>query len=166
MGDLTVLQSIVDLLNDNGMPYWVAGGLAVDGFFHKKTRSHKDIDFLILQKDKTRLSRLLVENSIEILESDAHKIVTRLQGIIVEFLFIEETASTYTIQTAFAQVSFPKRLFDKEGILTKIKDVKFKIVPLEFIYLSLQRSKKDQQHLEHFEELVSKEKLKLIKIVE
>ena len=45
-------EEIVEILKQLSIPWWIAGGWAIDLFIGKQTREHSDIDVLILRKDQ------------------------------------------------------------------------------------------------------------------
>ena len=53
------LNQVADVLAPLGVPWWVAGGLAVDAQVGKPTRAHADADVLVLQRDVAAVARAL-----------------------------------------------------------------------------------------------------------
>jgi hypothetical protein len=54
-------KEVKQLLNDLTIPWWIAGGWAIDLFIGKQTREHLDIDVLILRKDQFIIKEFLSE---------------------------------------------------------------------------------------------------------
>jgi len=55
----TSVQEIAEIFSDFVIPWWIAGGWALDLFLGKQTRDHLDIDVLILRKDQLYVQKKL-----------------------------------------------------------------------------------------------------------
>jgi hypothetical protein len=55
------VDKVVDLLWPSQIPWWVAGGWAIDLFLGRQTRKHDDIDILILRHDQLHIQKHLNE---------------------------------------------------------------------------------------------------------
>jgi len=53
------VQEVFRLFSSFKIPWWIAGGWALDLFLGKQTREHLDIDILILRKDQLYLQKKL-----------------------------------------------------------------------------------------------------------
>lgn len=53
-------EEIFELFKSLTIPWWIAGGWAIDLFLESKTRDHLDIDLQILRKDQIILQKFLV----------------------------------------------------------------------------------------------------------
>ena len=53
------LQEVVTLFRPAAFPWWVAGGWAIDLFLSTRTRTHADVDVLVLRRDQRSLRALL-----------------------------------------------------------------------------------------------------------
>ena len=54
-------DEVQELLKDLAIPWWIAGGWAIDLFLGKSTREHEDIDILILRSDQLALQEYLCD---------------------------------------------------------------------------------------------------------
>ena len=52
---------ICDLMRANGITIWVDGGWGVDALLGKRTRRHRDLDFVVQQQEVPRMRELLDE---------------------------------------------------------------------------------------------------------
>lgn len=52
-------EEIYELFKSLTIPWWIAGGWAIDLFLGSKTRNHLDIDIQILRKDQLKLQEFL-----------------------------------------------------------------------------------------------------------
>ena len=59
LDQLAVLAGLHDLLQDQGIPYWLFGGWAVDFHAGVLTRPHGDIDIAVWLDDRDRIAKLL-----------------------------------------------------------------------------------------------------------
>jgi Aminoglycoside-2''-adenylyltransferase len=57
---LTALASVHELLDRNGIDYWLFGGWAVDFYVGAVTRPHDDVDIAVWLADYERIATLLV----------------------------------------------------------------------------------------------------------
>jgi lincosamide nucleotidyltransferase A/C/D/E len=55
----TDVVELYQALNDKGIQIWIDGGWAVDALLGRETRSHKDLDIAIQQKDVPKLRKFL-----------------------------------------------------------------------------------------------------------
>lgn len=53
------LDSVAELFKSVDIPWWIAGGWAIDLFLGRQTREHADIDVLVLREDYAELRRHL-----------------------------------------------------------------------------------------------------------
>ena len=53
------VQEIAEIFSDFKIPWWIAGGWALDLFIGRQTREHFDIDVLILRKDQMYVQKKL-----------------------------------------------------------------------------------------------------------
>ena len=53
------IDEVADLMSDVGVPWWIAGGWAIDLFLGKQTRSHGDTDILIRRGDQLEIQAYL-----------------------------------------------------------------------------------------------------------
>ena len=66
MGDLGVWDPLnpsngMELLSELTVPWWVAGGWAIDLFYGAQTRPHGDFDIEVLRRDHQTVRRFMVE---------------------------------------------------------------------------------------------------------
>jgi hypothetical protein len=54
-------DQIQELLKDLPIPWWIAGGWAIDLFLGRESRAHQDTDVLILRKDQLALQQYLAD---------------------------------------------------------------------------------------------------------
>ena len=55
------IQEVVELFSGLSVPWWIAGGYAIDLFVGRETRSHGDMDVLIRRDDQLEVQRYLSE---------------------------------------------------------------------------------------------------------
>lgn len=55
------LDQVSEIFTSLGVPWWIAGGLAVDAHVGRRTRDHPDADVLILDRDIAAVSLALPE---------------------------------------------------------------------------------------------------------
>ncbi len=60
-------------LEDMGVRIWIDGGWAVDALLEKQTRSHKDLDIAVENKDMEKLKNYLVQHGFKEIEREEHK---------------------------------------------------------------------------------------------
>ncbi|MCD4848489.1 MAG: amino acid transporter [Candidatus Aegiribacteria sp.] len=53
------IQEVAELLSGLSVPWWIAGGYAIDLFVGRETRSHGDMDVLIRRDDQLEVQRYL-----------------------------------------------------------------------------------------------------------
>ncbi|MDP6778940.1 MAG: hypothetical protein QGI83_19460, partial [Candidatus Latescibacteria bacterium] len=46
------VEDVADLMSDIDLPWWIAGGWAIDLFLERQTRDHGDTDILIRREDQ------------------------------------------------------------------------------------------------------------------
>lgn len=61
---------LYNLFQENGIEVWIDGGWGVDALLGKQTRSHKDLDIAIYDKDKSKLRKLLEEREYKDLDRE------------------------------------------------------------------------------------------------
>jgi len=54
--DFAAVSAVCSLLSRLTVPYWIAGGWAVDLAVGRVTRDHADVDVMLLERDKRALS--------------------------------------------------------------------------------------------------------------
>jgi len=59
---LSALARVSDLLGEEGIPYWLFGGWAVDFYAGSVTRAHDDVDIAVWLKDLPRIAKVLEED--------------------------------------------------------------------------------------------------------
>jgi hypothetical protein len=57
------VKETVDLLSELHVPWWIAGGWAIDLFLGRQTRKHGDTDVLIRRNDQLEVQRYLVDRN-------------------------------------------------------------------------------------------------------
>lgn len=55
------VEEVVDLMSGLHVPWWIAGGLAIDLFLGRQTRTHGDTDVLIRRNDQLEVQRHLAD---------------------------------------------------------------------------------------------------------
>ena len=55
------VDEVTDLLSHVRLPWWIAGGWAIDLFLGRQTRSHGDIDVLIRRDDQLEVQKYLAD---------------------------------------------------------------------------------------------------------
>jgi len=84
------LKIIIELLELYKIWYRVVGGIAVDAHNGSRTRSHYDIDTIVLQQDVEAIKNLLEEKGYNP-EMKDHQILAKVAGTRVEFMiFVRE----------------------------------------------------------------------------
>lgn len=53
------LEHVIELFRAAGVPFWIAGGFAIDLFVGRRTRAHEDIDVEIIRGDDLVLASFL-----------------------------------------------------------------------------------------------------------
>lgn len=59
--DPLTIDQVVDLMADLTVPWWIAGGWAIDLFLGRQTRTHEDTDVLIRRADQLVVQRHLAD---------------------------------------------------------------------------------------------------------
>ena len=54
-------KEVCALLSALAVPWWIAGGWAIDLFVGRQTRTHGDIDVLVLRKDQLKVQKYLAD---------------------------------------------------------------------------------------------------------
>jgi hypothetical protein len=60
------VEDAAGLMSDAGVPWWIAGGWAIDLFLGRQTRPHGDTDVLILREDQLAVQDHLVTRGLEL----------------------------------------------------------------------------------------------------
>jgi hypothetical protein len=55
------VAQVAELMSDLSLPWWIAGGWAIDLFLGRQTRTHGDTDVLIRRDDQLRVQRYLMD---------------------------------------------------------------------------------------------------------
>ena len=64
------MLAVRSLLSDLTVPYWIAGGWAIDLAVGRVTRDHADVDVMLLERDEHALSTDLTEVDVRLMGRD------------------------------------------------------------------------------------------------
>ena len=96
---LDLLRELAQLLGGARVRFWLRGGWALDFHAGQITRDHGDIDLVARYRQRSRIKRLLEENSYRVVElgdlASVH-FSKRGQDIALAFIWTEETARMVT----------------------------------------------------------------------
>jgi Aminoglycoside-2''-adenylyltransferase len=68
--DFAAVSAVCSLLSGLTVPYWIAGGWAIDLAVGRVTRDHADVDVMLLERDKRALWDELAEDKVQITGRD------------------------------------------------------------------------------------------------
>lgn len=171
---LVILNELDDLFAKEGIKNFVVGGWAIEGHGGPKTkREHHDIDYLIFQKDRSKIEEILSKENYEIVKQEygkdgqlhdfKHKLAGKKDGIEIDFGFIdinEENKEVYI--PAFPEFHFPieflsggkSSLKSENGCLSK-----FNVVSKELLLALKAKSERieDQRDVEFLKKEIKNE---------
>jgi lincosamide nucleotidyltransferase A/C/D/E len=80
----------VKLLSSLDVPFWLAGGWAMDALLHRQTRSHSDLDLIVARDDETLIVSSLTHRGsvIEEDERPSRLAMRDPQGVGIDLLFM------------------------------------------------------------------------------
>ena len=67
--------AVRSLLSDLTVPYWIAGGWAIDLAVGRVTRDHADVDIMLLERDEHALRTDLTQVDIQLISRDGQRSV-------------------------------------------------------------------------------------------
>ncbi len=114
--ELAALGSVVDLLDDGRIDFWLAGGWAVDFHHGEVTRSHSDIDLVVYHSDKERIHQALIASGFAVTDDtdpDAEMIHMR-DGLKVDLSFITVQPDGTTVTPGWEYWPWPADSFTGE----------------------------------------------------
>lgn len=77
-------HDVAEVLQDLPVPWWIAGGLAIELFLGRSTRRHHDLDFAVLRRDQLALMRHLVGWDIYTAKATPERRLERWDGQLIE----------------------------------------------------------------------------------
>ena len=126
---LAALARIHELLEGQGIEYWLFGGWAVDFHAGSVTRAHDDLDIAVWLKDDVRVAALLLADGWMHMPEPGEDGYTgyRRDAVKLEVAFLarSETGQVYTPLRGGGRGEWPKGAFgsdvaDLEGIRAKV----------------------------------------------
>ena len=89
---LSIIREVVDILGTAGLSFWLWGGWAVDFLTGDIGRPHRDIEFVVFERDRERLKTLLAQHTFELVDDRPEDVISRKQGQLVEFYFVKKNS--------------------------------------------------------------------------
>jgi aminoglycoside-2''-adenylyltransferase len=85
---LSLIREVVGLLHTGRVPCWLHGGWGVDFLLGTVSRPHDDIEFVVWERDRERLKKLLRARGFEVIRDRPEDVISTKHGHLVEFYFI------------------------------------------------------------------------------
>lgn len=110
-----VLAQLVKSFEDQGIPYWVTGGVAYDSFPEIPVKHHKDLDVIVAAEDMERVRKVLRElRGKNIQEITPLFYSAELRGERVEFFAFTRTGSRVLSGSVSLDVLYPYRFLEEK----------------------------------------------------
>lgn len=136
---LPELKKLISVL-PKSVPYYIIGGLAIDGYMGKLTRMHNDADLMCWRKDLKSVEKALDKIGYKVnfhYFKDNHKkayyIETKEENPIISFLIMDELPKN-KFEISLGKMThqvFPKSYLGSKKV--KINNLEFPVVKLELI---------------------------------
>ena len=83
--DFAAVSAVCSLLSGLTVPYWIAGGWAIDLAVGQVTRDHADVDVMLLERDKHALRDDLPEDEVQITgrDKEPRRLALRSQNLLL-----------------------------------------------------------------------------------
>ena len=124
---IKALEAIVEALKDSW--YRIVGGLAVDGYVGHLTRSHSDVDVIILEEELDRVQEALRKNSHSF-TLFPYKVRLLIDGVAVDLGRFQRSQEGYWLVT-LPEHKWPVDLLEKEEVT--LEGIQFKVPSKEFL---------------------------------
>jgi hypothetical protein len=127
---LALIEELSRLLTDAATPHWLFGGWAVDFSVGSVTRPHRDIEFVVWERDAERLPSILAEHGYVVHAREEEAITFAKQGQHVEFYVLVRDARGRLI-TPGRWADWPWLEGSFDGPMGRIGDVVCPVVSVE-----------------------------------
>jgi Uncharacterised nucleotidyltransferase len=115
---LAALARIHELLEANGIEYWLFGGWAVDFHAGLVARTHDDLDIAVWARDLNRIAALLAADGWKHAPEDAEGGYTGYErgGVRLELAFLARggNGQIYTPLREGRRAAWPERVFERD----------------------------------------------------
>lgn len=113
---LPALESVIRLVEDLGIDFWLAGGWAVDFRVGRITRRHSDVDLVVYHSDRKRTHRGLTAEGFVVLNEDDPdaEMIYRRGDLKVDVTFIRRRDDGTTVTPGWELWPWPADSFPED----------------------------------------------------
>ncbi len=127
---LALIRDVVGLLQAASVTCWLWGGWGVDFVLGVVSRPHRDIEFVIWERDRERLKHILGRHDYQVVDDRVEDVISRKHGQLVEFYFIRRNEDG-TIVTPGAWEYWPWPVGAFSEATGQLGDVRCQVVSVE-----------------------------------
>ena len=130
---LRALVRVRDLLERDGVDYWLFGGWAVDFYVGAETRPHDDVDIAVWLTDIPRIAELLVADGWRHVPHPGEDGGTGYErdGVRVELTYLEAEGQSLIVPLRDRRVVWSDEPFG--NVVGELQGVRARLVPLDVI---------------------------------
>jgi hypothetical protein len=145
--DFAAVSAVCSLLAGLTVPYWIAGGWAIDLAVGRVTRDHADADVMILERDKRALWSDLPQDEVQIAgrDGEARRLTLHSENLLLPTeVFLAEADGTFWVHRR-GTYRITRPLAD----ITRRRDgIPFLAPEVVLLFKARSKAGKDQQDVE------------------
>jgi hypothetical protein len=145
--DFAAVSAVCSLLSGLTVPYWIAGGWAIDLAVGRVTRDHADVDVMLLERDKRALWDDVPEDEVRITGRDreSRRLTLHSENLLLPIeVFLAEADGMFWVHRRGAF-----RVMRPLADVTRHRDgIPFLAPEVVLLFKARSRADKDQQDVE------------------
>jgi len=122
---LAILKDLVQILEREGIAYWVTGGYAYISFPEMPLRHHKDLDLAVACEEMPKVIKILEKHGFRFTQKGPYFWESTVYGELVEFFTFAKDGDTVLSGSTLNDVRYPYS-FLSEGRYAEVSGIRFK----------------------------------------
>ncbi|MHC0038248.1 nucleotidyltransferase domain-containing protein [Pseudoneobacillus sp. C159] len=113
---LRILKELSDLLQSQGVTFWLRGGWAIDFHIGKITREHSDLDLVTLTSNRETLEQLLVATGYQLIPIGKFQTDFLKNNVDISLVFVNLTEDGRIIANGFPDWEWQRNALQAEPL--------------------------------------------------